>query len=566
MDNKTIQKPVGIISSKPWFLAFRSVTAVLLLISAVNFLRSSAFNVTLLSLYAAFTLIYVIYNVASRYYSEQYMDSIVIIILSCELMIEGLLVNHVGGNFSPFILFFILTIISAAPFFHLVGSIVTATIAGTLYAFPIFFDLSFIYEGIIEPSELAGMGISSDEAFYTVFLHLCLFYISAFISGYFAERLFFTSRELSNIRLETEEILEQMRSGLMTVNAAGKIVYFNHTAGRILDIDPQYARGKNLVDVLSDEHGEFKRYILSGLYNGRADARSEIIIRKKRERGEAPIGLSSSILRDENDNLRGIIILFQDLTDVKKLNERIMVAERLAAVGQMAAGIAHEIRNPLASISGSVEVLKDELHLEDENGRLLQLILKESSRLNTILSDFLNFARISKTPSGRCDLGAVMNEIQDLIKSDSRIAENVEISFDVHRPVLMVVGGEDQVKQILWNLILNSAQALNHRGGTVHVATEDYMDGWNDMVKLTVTDDGPGIPEDIKKRMFDPFFSTRADGTGLGLPIVARIVDCLGGRIELESSPQTGTIFMVFLPKELVSKTQSDVLQEVALS
>lgn len=565
MDNKIIQKPAGIIGSKPWFLAFRSVTAVLLLISGINFLRSSAFNVTLLSLYAAFTLIYIIYNVASRHYSEEYMDSIVIIILSCELMIEGLLVNHVGGNFSPFILFFILTIISAAPFFHLVGSIVTATIAGTLYAFPIFFDLSFIYEGIIEPSGLAGMGISSDEAFYTVFLHLCLFYISAFISGYFAERLFFTSRELTSIRLETEEILEQMRSGLMTVNAAGKIVYFNHTAGRILDIDPRYARGKNLADVLSDEYSEFKRYILSGLYNGRADARSEIIIRKKRERREMPIGLSSSILLDDN-NLRGIIILFQDLTDVKKLNERIMVAERLAAVGQMAAGIAHEIRNPLASISGSVEVLKDELHLEGENSRLLELILKESSRLNTILSDFLNFARISKTPSGRCDLSAVINEIRDLIKGDNRIAGNVDISFEVHRPVLMVVGGEDQIKQILWNLILNSAQALNSDGGTVLVKTEDYRDGSDDMVKLTVADDGPGIPEDIKKRMFDPFFSTRADGTGLGLPIVARIVDCLGGRIEVESSPETGTIFVVLLPKELASKTQSNVLQEVALS
>ena len=278
-----------------------------------------------------------------------------------------------------------------------------------------------------------------------------------------------------------------------------------------------------------------------------------------------PVGLSSSILRDNNNNLRGIIILFQDLTDVKKLNERMMVAERLAAVGRMAAGIAHEIRNPLASISGSVEVLKDELRLEGDNGRLLQLILKESSRLNTILSDFLNFARISKAPSGKCDLSAVIKEIMDLIKGHKQISEKVEISFGIHRPLIMAVGGEEQIKQVLWNLILNSAQAMIDREGTVLVTTEDYSDGSNDMVKLTVSDNGPGIPEDIRKRMFDPFFSTKTDGTGLGLPIVARIVDCLGGSIEVESSQEAGTSIMVCLPKEFALKTQGTVLQEVVL-
>jgi two-component system sensor histidine kinase PilS (NtrC family) len=564
MDSRTIQKPISVTSKRPWFLAFKSITAVLLLISGVNFLKSSEFNITLLSLYAAFSLIYIIYSIISRYHSEIYIGSIVIIVLSCELLIEGLLVNHVGGNFSPFILFFILTIISAAPFFRLVGSIVTATVAGSLYALPIFFDLSFIYEGIIEPAGLAGMGISSDEAFYTVFLHLCLFYFFAFISGYFAEKLSVTSRELTNIKLETEEILEQMRSGLMTVNGAGEIIYFNQTAGRILNIDPKHAKGKNIGSVLKEGLNEFKRYIIEGLDRGRPETRSEIII-KHTEQGQIPIGLSSSIIRSDDNNVRGIIILFQDLTEAKKLNERIMVAERLAAVGQMAAGIAHEIRNPLASISGSVEVLKDELHLEDENGRLLELILKESSRLNTILSDFLNFARISRTPSGRCDLSAIINEIQDLIKGDNRIAEDVEISFEVHRPVLMVVGGEDQIKQILWNLLLNAAQAMDDREGTVSITTEDYEDDSIDMVRLTVADDGSGIPEDIRKRIFDPFFSTKTDGTGLGLPIVARIVDCLRGRIEVESSRETGTVFLIYLPKDMPLNVQDNVLQEVAL-
>jgi two-component system sensor histidine kinase PilS (NtrC family) len=232
----------------------------------------------------------------------------------------------------------------------------------------------------------------------------------------------------------------------------------------------------------------------------------------------------------------------------------------------MAAGIAHEIRNPLASISGSVEVLRDELNLEGDNSRLLHLILKESSRLNTILSDFLNFARISKAPSGRCDLAAIINEVDDLIKSDNRIAENVKILFDVHKPVLMVVGGEDQIKQVLWNLILNAAQAMGDKGGEVIIATGDCRVDSRHMVKLMVTDNGPGISEDTQKRMFDPFFTTRAGGTGLGLPIVARIVDCLGGSINVVSSPGAGAGFSVYLPQELVLNAQDDVLQEVAMS
>jgi len=565
MDSRAIQKPASIISKKPWFLAFRSVTAILLVTYSANFLKSSAFNITLLAIYGAFAMIYILYNAISRYYSEEYMGSIVIIILACELLIEGLLVNEVGGNFSPFIIFFIITIFFSAPFFHLVGSIITATIAGLLYSLPIFFDLSSIYEGIIEPTGLAGMGISSDEAFYTVFLHLCLFYFFAFISGYFAERLFITSRELTNIKLETEEILEQMRSGLMTVNDRGVIIYFNRTAGRLLDIDPEHARGKNIDDILLSGLEEFKRYIVEGLRGGRADTRSEFTIKHPR-RGEMPMGLSLSIIRDNNKVLRGIIILFQDLTEAKRLNDRIMAADRLAAVGQMAAGIAHEIRNPLASISGSVEVLKDELHLEGDNGKLLQLILKESSRLNTILSDFLNFARISKAPSGKSDLGAVINELKDLIKGDNRIEDNVRMEFKVHRPALMVVGGEDQIKQVLWNLILNAAQAMGDKGGTILIATGDCRIDSRYMVKLTVTDSGPGIPDDTRRRMFDPFFTTKTGGTGLGLPIVARIVDCLGGRIDVESSPGAGAIFSVYLPTEISSKIQPDVLQEVVMS
>ncbi len=446
-----------------WFLSLRSVIILLLFGSGLIFLRPSEFSYILLGIYGFLGIVYFVYNVSVKHYSEEFVRSIIIAQLVFELLLEGLLVNHVGGSFSPFTLFFIISIVVTALYFRLQGSILVATSAGLLYSLPVFFDLSFIYEGLIEPPRLAGLGISSDEAFYTVFLHLCLFYSFSFISGYLAQNLFVTTRELRRLRVETSEILEQMRSGLLTVNAEKRIVYFNKAAGEILGLDPGDVRGGHILNVFGKGCREFRRRLDAALDYKRAEDRTEIIVEHHRS-GTIPLGLSISIIRDDEEELRGIIAVFQDLTEAKKLEERIRAADRLAAVGQLAAGIAHEIRNPLASISGSVEVLKDELNPDGDNLRLMQLILKESSRLNTILTDFLNFARINRKSTDRSDLSVVIPEVIELAAGDSKINDSVEITHNLHQQNILVAGSEDQIKQILWNLILNSAQAM---GGKV---------------------------------------------------------------------------------------------------
>jgi len=551
-----------IIGKNPWYLGVRLIFTLLLSGTALAFLKPIAFNHTLIAVYMAMGIIYFVYNIFSRDYSVEFARQIVISQLLLELLVEGLLVNHVGGSFSPFILFFIFSIIISALYFHLPGSITVATLAGLLYSLPVFLDLSSLYERLIEPPRLAGTGISSDEAFYTVFLHLCLFYSFAFISGYLAQRLSATSLELRRLRLETGEILEQMRSGLFTADKDGRIVYFNRAAGLILGVNPKAIRGKSLEEVFGEGQMEFRKRIEDALESSRAEDRSEISIIGPQ--GETiPIGLSLSVIKGDSRELRGIIAVFQDLTDIKKLDERMRMTDRLAAVGQLAAGIAHEIRNPLASISGSVEVLKDELNPQGENLYLMELILKETSRLNTILSDFLNFARIEKGGTEKCDLGVVIPEVVDLARGNSEIGDSVEISYKLHRPVIMVAGDEDQIKQVLWNLVLNSAQAMSQTGGIISIYTEDCIDsGTADMIKLVVADNGPGIPSGIKSKIFDPFFSTKQGGTGLGLSIVVRIVDHLGGKTELESTEGRGAKFSICLPSEAV-KSQPVILQEV---
>ncbi len=550
------------ISKRSWFLILRLIIPAFLVGSSLVFLRPITFNYALLTIYSILALVLFLYPLTTRNDTGSFIRSLIIALISSELIIEGLLVNHVGGNFSPFVLFFIITIVTASLFFRLLGSIIVATLAGLLYALPIFFDLSPLYAGLIDPAPMAGIGMSSDEAFYTVFLHLCFFYFCAFVSGYLAENLFLTSRELSKIRLETNEILEQMHSGLLTLDGEGRIIYFNQAGGDILAVDQRRAQGSFVEDVFHPGLKDFSQKLIDALLNRRSETRGEINIRHP-QKGIIPIGLSFSVLADDEGGVRGVIAVFQDLTEAKKFEARLRASDRLAAVGRLAAGIAHEIRNPLASISGSVEVLKDDLQLSDgDDLRLLELILKESSRLNTILSDFLNFARVSRSGAGQCNLSSAILEVVALSSTHQQPGQTIQIDHNIHRANIFVGGSEDQIKQILWNLILNSFQAIERKGSKVQITTGDAEshEGAR-MVRLVIADDGPGIPQDIREKIFEPFFSTKEDGTGLGLPIVARIVDCLGGRIELESSPEWNTIFAIYLPVMEAITPASDITQ-----
>jgi two-component system, NtrC family, sensor histidine kinase PilS len=550
MENYFFNAPIN---RKNWFLALRFLIPALLIGSGLVFLPPLVFNYSLLIIYGLVALAAFLYNALTRDNTSYIVRGLVITLLAAELLIEGLLVNHVGGNFSPFMIFFIITIVTAGVYFHFIGSIVVATLAGSVYSLPIFFNLSTIFEGLIEPTHLSGMGLSSDEAFYTVFLHLCLFYISAFISGYLTENLNRASHELSKIRLETNEILEQMRSGLITIDSDGRIVYFNKAAGDILSIDHKLAKGRYIRDFFHAGLRDFISRMENALESKRSEYRIELNI-KHPLKGILPIGLSLSILNNEDGNIRGIIAVFQDLTEAKKLEAHLRVSDRLAAVGRLAAGIAHEIRNPLASISGSVEVLKDDLKLEGDDLRLLELILKESSRLNTILTDFLNFARVGRASESQCNLASVILEVVALASAHQQENGLVRISHNIHKPNIQVWGGEDQLKQIIWNLLVNSIQALPAVGGEVFISTEEAIGDNSGQIKLIVADNGPGIPDDIKEKIFEPFFSTKDNGTGLGLPIIARIVDCLDGKIEVGSEDVWKTIFTISLPVAIKSE------------
>jgi two-component system sensor histidine kinase PilS (NtrC family) len=479
-----------------------------------------------------------------------------------EFAFEAILVNRVGGNFSPLLVLFILSIVSTTMVYGLVGTLIAATVAGLFYAAPILYDFQGD-AGVFAASHIRLMGISSDEAFYTIFLHLCLFYLIAFISGYMAENLLFASKELHKIRLETDEILENMRSGIITVDASGRIIYFNKSAGDILGVSPEMVRHADYKNVLLAKFPELYYKIEIALTTGYFENRSEILVAGGDR--TIPLGISTSVLKEEKGEIRGVIAVFQDLEEVKQMEKRLRDADRMAAIGQLSAGIAHEIRNPLAAISGSVEVLKDSLKPENEQDKiLLDLILKESSRLNRILSEFLSFAKISGMPGQQTDLVPVIDEVIQLSRSHPDFKEGLTIDFTPPLQPAMARGDSDIFKQLLWNLLINAAQALGEAPGKITINCDTFVEpGGKVWTKLTVKDNGPGIPPNIRDRVFTPFFSTKSDGTGLGLAIVSRIVESLEGKIVFDTG-EWGTKFTILIPPDAdKSMTNNKINQAV---
>jgi two-component system sensor histidine kinase PilS (NtrC family) len=378
---------------------------------------------------------------------------------------------------------------------------------------------------------------------------LLIFYLVAFIAGYLAEhlvdrdrRLADTSRALRIARLETDDILRHLNSGLLTINADARITYFNRAAERILGYREEEVRGMLCHEVFAERMPGLVNCLMAGIVESTEHPRREIQIINA-EGISVPVGLSTSILTDEDGSLRGVIAIFSDLTRAKELETKVRAADRLAAVGELSASIAHEIRNPLAAISGSVEVLSGELDLNGENARLMELIVKESSRLNTILTDFLSYARIERPSYTKVELCHIIADVIKLLNHSHAANGKTEINFQADDSMVYVFGDEDLIKQLLLNLGVNACQAMEPDGGELTFRLVANPE--RDAAELYVIDTGPGIPADRLKRIFEPFYSTKKGGTGLGLAIVHRIATALKLEIDCDSQLGEGTTFLI---------------------
>jgi two-component system, NtrC family, sensor histidine kinase PilS len=363
--------------------------------------------------------------------------------------------------------------------------------------------------------------------------------------------------ELQRVRLEADDILRNIRSGVLTVDGLGRLAFINPTAERLLDLDGEALIGLPVLDHLKSRSSELWAAAVAGIRNGRKISRGEGMVVQGAGR-MFPIGLSTTTFRQEAQDAPSVTAIFTDISDLKEVQELHMRAERLEAVAELSASLAHEIRNPLASIRSSVEQLARSKHADEDERFLSGLIVRESDRLSRLLSEFLDFARVRATHFTPLDLHGVVVAVVRLIRAHPDCRPDATITVEGDHA--MLEGDEDLLHRVIANLVLNAVQAA--RGPvriTVSVAAvqaSEIPHGTNleHAVRLQVRDNGPGIPEEVRERLFQPFVSGRSGGSGLGLAIVQRAVEAHRGLVLVDSGAGSGTTFTIFLPAKMVAE------------
>jgi len=474
-----------------------------------------------------------------------------------DLLAATVLVYLTGLEESVFSSIYNLSIITGSILLYRQGGLTTASLSAMLYGGLL--DLRY-YE-VISPLALGPQRpapSAGSDLFYTILVNVSAFFIVALLSSYLAEQARKTQQELqetqsdlSRLTAVHENILRCLHSGLLTTDLNGRVQYANRAAEEITGVPAGGIVGKEVFDLFPE--------LTPDLLKDAQDAASPVEGRRRAMTYQRPdgarihLGFSLAPLRSADGTRIGTIVHFQDLTQTIAMEEHLRRVDRLASVGEMAARLAHEIRNPLASLSGSIQLLQDELSLDGANRRLMEIVTQETQRLNALLTDFLLFAKPERPSIERFDLSGALRETLQLIGEQKREGALIKVVSHI-APGLMVEADPKKMSQVIWNLLNNALEAMP-QGGELRVqaqwATVPGAAGGGEggpWVLLEIEDTGVGIPKELQTRIFDPFFTTKDRGTGLGLSTVHRSLEGMGGRIEVQSEPGKGAKFSVWIP------------------
>ena len=465
--------------------------------------------------------------------------------LATDVVISAVLVHLTGGAQSAYTFFFPLTVIGAA-----VIASRRATAAVAMSAAILFLLVGLLGWAGVLPS-LSGQALPP-SALTPIELSRSLGLNLAALIGVSVLALALSRQlQLASATIEVErsaaadlitlhsDIVRCLSSGLLTVGRDDRVLTINQSACEILDTTPREASGAEIERVLP---GLAPR--LSELGERGSLQRGELTVRRD-GRADLVLGVSVSPLFDHGGRFLGRVVNFQDLTELRKMEESVRRAERLAVVGGLAAGVAHEIRNPLASISGSIELLRTMPQADDDSRALMTIVTREIDRLNLLLTDLLDYANPRPMRVAPLDLAELVRDTVRVFGQDRSLAGvAVELVGEEDLPAVEMEGDAAKLRQVLWNLLRNAAEAAGRGGGRVRVE----LRRGDDEAQVRVEDDGPGIPPEHRDRLFEPFFTTKARGTGLGLATVHSLVTDHRGTIEVDSDPGRGTCFTVRLP------------------
>jgi two-component system sensor histidine kinase HydH len=350
------------------------------------------------------------------------------------------------------------------------------------------------------------------------------------------------NRTLRQTQEYARQVVASLASGLLSIDLEGRVVTYNRPALRLLDISPDEIGGIVLNGYLDfDATG-----IADTLSNCRSNLDKEILYQSKRQ-NSVPLSISVTPITDDNRTCRGAVILLRDLSRIKALESQMRQAEKLAAVGGLAAGVAHEIRNPLSSIKGFTRFLQRNMAADAREREYTQVIIREVDRINAVVDDLLTLARPMTAKRNRTEVAGLVAHAVHLVQPDAR-ANAIALHTRIDPDVKPICADANHLTQALLNLLLNAVHAVDPEG-VITVGAENEEEGqW---CRIWVQDDGPGIEEALQAKIFDPFFTTREKGIGLGLAIVHTIVENHGGRVDVASPPPgclKGCRFTIRLP------------------
>lgn len=532
-----------------WVWLGRIVLACAILVAAVFVWNDAAPLDTLIATLAFAVTILVTVGSAMYDEIERRVPSATYFGVQCcvDLLLVTAVVHITGGWSSNFAALYILVIASGALLLPFQGGLAVAAGACCLYAM----DVLWLRPG----TPYLGVGVQ-----------LSVFVIVATGSGFIASRLRQAglgrdalAAQLVKVQLEAADILRTIRSGILTVDVHGRLLYANPAASELLGRDLRAFTGRPVFGALQEVAPQLAEVLERTARERQRTVRAEGLIH--RDGGDVEIGLTTTVGEGTRpDSMVSATVIFQDISDSKRLQSLHIRAERLQAVAELSASLAHEIRNPLASIRSATEQLArfraaraDE---QDDDERVLHgLVVREADRLSRLLADFLDFARARITRVEPLDIGHLVHAASMLAASHPDRRAGVDVQVDIGAELPRLVGDEDLLHRAVFNLVLNALQAVGEHGHVfvdVHrysaeSTTTAATPITGELLAIRVTDDGAGIPEELRARVFEPFVTGKTGGSGLGLPVVHRAVEAHRGTILVDSLAR-GTRFTILLP------------------
>ncbi|MCB0378869.1 MAG: PAS domain-containing protein [Bdellovibrionales bacterium] len=444
-------------------------------------------------------------------------------LFSIEALYVTGLIYFIGVQQSILIFLYLVNIILCGVLFQRRGALLLALWTSILFSLIISLDSS----------------VEGNLTYLTVGVNNLTFFTIAYLSGFLSEQLNIMgqqlqekSRDVRALKNLNELILANMNSGLITVDSQGVVLQNNPAAAKILGAKSMNFSGQPIESVFPKIRSHLDQ-----------KQENSVDLSHRREGEKRMLRVQMAQLKDSKGEIQGQVISFQDETLLRSLEKRVRQSEKMAAIGQLAAGIAHEIRNPLAGISGSIQLMQAQDSDSEESGKLMNIVTREIDRLNNLITEFLDYARPEAPLEDRVNIAKLIEEILEF--SDLGNAQKQVIKECHFQDNLIIQGNRDKLKQAFLNIIVNAYQSMEERENPrFEVSVDSYGEGL--LVKFR--DNGCGIEEKSLSRIFEPFHTTKHKGTGLGLAITHSIIESHGAEIQVESKVGEGSEFKIYFP------------------